>query len=299
VRDDKQDLPMKVRIRRVALGLATRICAVLLVGGIAAIMVRLGPGFSADERDLDPTFSASSRAAMHAARAPEQNILLYLVNFVRGAVNGDLGKSRALEVSVSDLIAQRGPVTARILLLGAGEGWLVGLTWAAAATLLRRRAVTAISSYANLCVLCVPIAAIAALGWTARWPAEIVLALALLPRIFQVTRTLMTAALSRPDVLAARSRGIGSARIFVWHIMPGILGPMLAWMAATIAMAIGAMVPIEVVLDVPGLGQLAWKAALARDLPVLLALTALVAAIVQLSNWATTGAGDKLRGQPV
>ena len=72
---------------------------------------------------------------------------------------------------------------------------------------------------------------------------------------------------------------------------------MLAWMAATVGLAIAAVVPIEVICDVPGLGQLAWKAALGRDLPVLVVLTVLVAIVIQLSSSASGLATRALRGE--
>ena len=49
-------------------------------------------------------------------------------------------------------------------------------------------------------------------------------------------------------------------------------------------MAFGAAVAIEAICDIPGLGQLAWKAAAARDLPVLVVLTVLIAMMTQMSN---------------
>jgi peptide/nickel transport system permease protein len=54
--------------------------------------------------------------------------------------------------------------------------------------------------------------------------------------------------------------------------------------------ALSALVPVEVLFDVPGLGQLAWNAAMNRDLPVLLAVTLLMALAVTSSGM--------LSGQP-
>ena len=51
---------------------------------------------------------------------------------------------------------------------------------------------------------------------------------------------------------------------------------LLALAGATVSLAFGAAIPLEVVCDSPGLGHLAWQAATARDLPVLVALTLLV-----------------------
>jgi ABC-type dipeptide/oligopeptide/nickel transport system permease component len=52
---------------------------------------------------------------------------------------------------------------------------------------------------------------------------------------------------------------------------------MLALVAASVSMAVGAIIPIEAICDAAGLGRLAWQAAMARDLPLLLNLTMLIA----------------------
>jgi len=43
--------------------------------------------------------------------------------------------------------------------------------------------------------------------------------------------------------------------------------------------------------DLPGIGQLAWKAAVARDLPVLVVLTAIITLATQLCNSVSDWAG--------
>jgi ABC-type dipeptide/oligopeptide/nickel transport system permease component len=49
-------------------------------------------------------------------------------------------------------------------------------------------------------------------------------------------------------------------------------------------MALGATIPVEVICDSPGIGQLAWRAVLGRDLPLLVNLTVLVAALTMAAN---------------
>jgi ABC-type dipeptide/oligopeptide/nickel transport system permease component len=55
-------------------------------------------------------------------------------------------------------------------------------------------------------------------------------------------------------------------------------------------MAFGAAIPVETLCDLPGVGQLAWKAAMARDLPLLVSLTMLITLLTQacnaVSDWA-------------
>ena len=255
------------RVSRLLLNCAARVLAILLAAGIAMLLVRYGPGFESEERDLDPTVSASTRTAIHTR-------LLSL----------DFSESRALGRPVRELIAERGPATLRILVFGSAMAWIVALPWAIALTVFRVPALAGLSSLISACLLCLPTAAIAALMLNADWPAEMVLALALAPRIFQVVRGLIMQAVQHGEVLAARARGLRPLRILGWYVLPQITGPMLAWLVATTGLAIAAIVPIEVICDVPGLGQLAWKAALARDLPLLVVLTVLVAIVIQLSN---------------
>jgi peptide/nickel transport system permease protein len=59
--------------------------------------------------------------------------------------------------------------------------------------------------------------------------------------------------------------------------LPAISPQLLALAAASVSLAIGAAIPIEAICDVPGLGKLAWNAAMARDLPLLVNLTMIVA----------------------
>jgi ABC-type dipeptide/oligopeptide/nickel transport system permease component len=62
------------------------------------------------------------------------------------------------------------------------------------------------------------------------------------------------------------SQGLGSAAIFWRHVLPVV----------SFAIAFGAAIPIEALCDSPGLGQLAWQAALSRDLPLIVNVTLVV-----------------------
>jgi peptide/nickel transport system permease protein len=75
----------------------------------------------------------------------------------------------------------------------------------------------------------------------------------------------------------ARVRGIAEWRILAAHVLPSTAPQMFALAGASACMAIGAAIPVEAICDVPGLGRLAWQAAMARDLPLLVNLTMLIA----------------------
>ena len=65
------------------------------------------------------------------------------------------------------------------------------------------------------------------------------------------------------------------------------------------AMAVGATVPVEALCGFAGIGQLAWQAALARDLPLLTNITILVTLVTLLANSGADVIGYVLRGQEV
>jgi peptide/nickel transport system permease protein len=77
--------------------------------------------------------------------------------------------------------------------------------------------------------------------------------------------------------------------------MPSVAPQLLALAGVSVSIAFGAAIPIEALCDLPGIGQLAWKAATARDLPLLVAVTFLVIAMTQACNALSDWAG--LRGR--
>src|SRR6266446_1374198 len=68
--------PWKIA-RRLAQKLGAIAALVLLGGLLSATLVRLAPGFDADERELDPGLNAESVRALRQSRAGEHNILSF------------------------------------------------------------------------------------------------------------------------------------------------------------------------------------------------------------------------------
>jgi peptide/nickel transport system permease protein len=64
------------------------------------------------------------------------------------------------------------------------------------------------------------------------------------------------------------------------HMAPALAPQLGALASLSMVSALSALVPVEVLFNVPGLGELAWNAAMNRDLPVLLAVTMIMAVAV-------------------
>jgi peptide/nickel transport system permease protein len=246
--------------------------------------VRLAPGFDADERELDPTLNAESIRALREARAGEHNILGYYAAYLRGAVHGDLGTSHALGQPVKNLLRERWPVTVRVAGIGLLLAWLLATTLAFTACLWRRPAYEIFGTTASGAFLCIPAAVLALLSVILNAPGYLAIAFIVFPKIYRYSRNLLAKAYDLPHITAARARGLGEIRILTWHVLP-VAGPqMIALAGITVSIALGATIPVEALCGLPGIGQLAWQAALARDLPLLVNLTLLVTLVTLLAN---------------
>jgi peptide/nickel transport system permease protein len=271
-------------IRRAAVQALILIATLLIGGFLGCLLLRFGPGFDVDERDLDQRYSSETIKAIHAARAGERNIVPFYFNYIKNALHGDLGISTSLEQPVVQLIAARAPATFRLIALGLLAGWIPGLLLGFAAALNPRTPVPLLSELLSGFFLCFPAAVLALLLYLAGGPASIVIAATIFPRVYRYAQTLLSESLAQPQILAAAARGIPRSQILLRYVLPPAIAPLAALLGVSITLAFGATIPVEVVCDIPGLGQLAWKAALARDLPLLAAMTLIVTAVTLTAN---------------
>jgi peptide/nickel transport system permease protein len=114
----------------------------------------------------------------------------------------------------------------------------------------------------------------------------LVMTLLLAARDFKFLNRIVRKAWLDPHLLHARAQGIPTLRLVQTHILPSIASQLLALATLSVVTALSALVPVEVIFNVPGLGQLAWNSAMNRDLPVLLAVTMIMAIAVTLAGMA-------------
>ncbi len=260
-------------------------------------MVRLAPGFDADERQLDPHLNAESLQALHTARQHDHNVWRFYFNYMNRAVHGDLGTSLALGQPVRTLLRDRAPLTLRLLSIGLALAWLAALGLALTAAWLRLSAYDAVTTMVSGAFLCIPAAVLALLSVLWNVPGSLAIALIVFPPIYPYTRNLLAKSYSQPYIITARAKGLGEARILFWHVVPAVAPQLLAVAGVSVSMAIGATIPVEALCGLAGLGQLAWQAALARDLPLLVNITILVTVVTLLANCGADVIGHMVRGQ--
>ncbi|HLY16570.1 MAG TPA: ABC transporter permease [Bryobacteraceae bacterium] len=268
-------------VARLSLSMAVTVVA----GGVlTAALVRLSPGFGVDEHVLDPTRDAAALRAVQAARPEQSDFLGYTISHTAAMFRGDLGLSRNWNRPVAGLLRERWPVTAQLMLVGILGGWALALAFALPGVLWPSRAWRAFAAGTSGLLLSIPSAALALLIFVYAGPVRAVMALAVFPRVYQYLHNILSDAAAQPHVMAARARGVRPTRILLWHILRVAAPQVLALAGVSVSMAFGAAVAVEVICDLPGIGQLAWRAALARDLPLLVTLTMLVTLATQLAN---------------
>jgi peptide/nickel transport system permease protein len=260
------------------------VCLGLVGALLSATLVRFAPGSGASERELDPRWRADSVEALRQQQALHQGLPSFYFHYLVALAHGDLGESESLKRPVRELLRQRLPVTGNSVLRGLGVAWLAAALLASFGIACRGWFFEASTAAFNSLLLSLPSAVVAMLAVQLRTPVFFAIAIAVFPRLYSYIRNLLVRSYDQPHILAARARGLGSSAIFLRHVLPLAAPPLLALLGVSFAISFGAAIPIEALCDSPGLGQLAWHAALSRDLPLIVNVTLVVALVMLAAN---------------
>lgn len=271
--------------------LARFLVIVLAAGLMGATLVRLAPAFGVSDADLDPRLSGSVQA-----NTVRPNVAQFYMGYVRGLTAGDFGISSGTGRPIAELLRERLPVSLRSLGVGVGVGAGAGFGSAAVVTAFSAPVVSAAPVVVSTVLLSIPSAALALLFVIAGWPPGVALAALLFPKIYRLSVAVLAKAASAPHIVAARARGVSAVRIFFAHIVAPACPQLLAIAGMAVSIGFPALVPVEAVCDSPGVLQLAWRAALARDLPVLVTMT-MVASVIVLCGNAAADLSAKVLGR--
>ena len=261
---------------RLLSSLLTLIAVVLAGGCIAAALVRYSPGFDSIPEDLNLEIGPATLRDLHNKHDRDSSLPVFYTRYVAGALRGDFGVSQDFKQPVADLLRRRAPVTLRLILWGTACGWLFSglLAWMAVWT---RRAIIEVAAFSlSGLLLAIPPAVLALAFFFLEAPLALALALALLPKLFGTMRTLLEDYYASSAVLAARARGVKPGVIALRYVLGAAAPQLLALMGISLVLAFGSAIPIETLCDVPGLGALALKAAIARDMPLLCGLALII-----------------------
>ena len=294
-------------IRRVAALLATLVFVSMLV--FVAIRVLPGdPVLVMAGPEANPEVVARLREAMGLDRP----LTVQYVEWLAGALRGQLGVSLQYDVPVGALIVSRLPVTLPLTALSAGLAVLVALPLGVFAAVRARRPgdyLTMVVAQLGLAIpsfwagLLLILLFSVHLGWFRSggfdgwgqgfWAALRALLLpALALGLFQAgvliraTRSALLEVLAEDYVRTARAKGVSEVRVIVEHALRNALIPVVTVAGLQLGQLLAGSIILESVFALPGLGRLALGAITARDLPVVQGVTLFVASCIVTINFA-------------
>jgi peptide/nickel transport system permease protein len=289
--------------------LAALAVLVVLVSVVVFGLLYLAPGSPEQvllgARPSTPETIAAIRAEYHL----DDPFFVQYLEWARGAVRLDFGRSIRTNEPVLDGIRERLTLTLQLGLLAFALTMLIGVPLGMLAAVRKRtaldRGVVALSvvgvsapSFATgvllLYVFAVRFAWFPVFGQGTgvgdrlhhlALPA-FSLALTGIGLVLKLTRTAVIVALDQDYVTFARSRGISRGRVLWAYGLRNALVPIVTAGGLLLAYMLAGTVLVEVTFALPGLGSLLVDSVRTLDLPMVQALTILVAVIVVLVNLA-------------
>ena len=262
-----------------------RTCLVVLLAGLlGAILIEMAPGFDADERENDPRLSNRTIDALRQERSERPGPIASYTALLAGFARGDFGNSELYGEPVLNLVRERLPVTAASVGGGLGGGWMLGMAVAVAAALRRDGLLPIAAAGISNTFLSIPSGLLAITCLVFDLPPAFAIAAVVFPRVFSHGYTQLCNSLDLPHVLMARALGMKRITTFWFHVAPASIPAMIGLAGVTVPLAVGASIPVEALSDSPGVGQLAWRAALGRDVPLVVGITMILAAITVSAN---------------
>jgi peptide/nickel transport system permease protein len=275
--------------KRILLTLPT----LFLVSVIVFILIRLVPGDPAQVL-LGEDADKEAVAALHEEMGLNRPLPVQYLHWLNESVRGNLGKSIGSGEDVTELIANRVPVSATVALTAVSLATLIAIGAGLLAAWRRNTALDfAVVSAASL-VLAIPsfwLGMILLLvfglriGWfpvvgyvpfsesAEQWVLYLVLPILTLTivEVGVLTRMMRSSSvdvLKMEYVTHARAKGLSEFSVLSRHVFPNAFAPTMTLVGLTLGQLLGGIAVIETVFTLPGLGRLMVDGILARDYPV-------------------------------
>ncbi|TXL73738.1 ABC transporter permease [Vineibacter terrae] len=227
----------------------------------------------------------------------DRPLVVQFFDWVGRAALGDFGQSYFFKQRVSELIAERMPVTVTLGLVGLAIALVVSLPLGIIAAVRENTAVDRLVQLVALIGQAMPsfwlglilmVTLGLRLGWlpisgTGSWEhyvmPGIVLAFSAIPALTRLTRSGMIQALASDYIRTARAKGLSRASILLKHALRNAAIPVVAIAAVQLGFMLGGSIVIESVFALHGVGFLAWESIGKNDFPVVQAVVLVLAVI--------------------
>ena len=285
------------------------VVSLFLISLVTFVIVHVVPGDPA-MLILGHEASPEQLAGLRASLGLDRPLPLQYLTWLAGAVHGDLGQSLRHHLPVSQLIAERLPVTASLaalsLLLAVAIALPLGILAAvkdgsplAYGALALSQAGAAVPAFWIGILLILLLAVqnrVFPTGGYVPWSESpfgalrslalpaVALGLPLAAVLVRLVRGSLLDELAQDHIQTARAKGLPERAILLRHALRGALLPTVTMLGLQLGFLVGGSVVIEQVFALPGLGRLTLFAIANRDIPLMQGLVLFIATLVVAIN---------------
>lgn len=265
--------------------LALTVPVLLGVATLVFALIHLVPGDPA-EAMLGESAPAADLAELRTRLGLDKPLLVQYQAFVLGLARGNLGTSFRYNTPVAREIGQRLGRTAQLALAAMAVSILVALPLGVLGALYRGQWIDQVATTVSLLGVAMPnfwlgpllaIVFAVSLGWlpvsgTGSWQHLVLPAVtlggALAALLARMTRATLIDELRELYVLAARARGVSSARAVISHALRNSLIPVVTIIGLQLGAVLTGTIITETIFAWPGVGRLLIQAISFRDYPL-------------------------------
>jgi peptide/nickel transport system permease protein len=294
-------------VRRLLLG----VLVLFLVSVVVFAATQALPGDPA-RSILGRTATPASLKALREQLGLSGSVLSQYVDWITGLLHGDAGNSLAAQEPVSDLLGDKVVNSAFLVFLSGIISIPLSIAIGSYAALRRDRTFDVTSSLTTLVFAALPefvvgislVVIFSTTVFTGFLPAITIippggrpwddmqamilptatLVLAVTPYVVRIMRASMIEVLESDYVEMARLKGLPERTVIVRHALPNALGPTFQVIAINLAYLAGGVIVVEYVFNYAGIGGALRDAVSTQDLPVVQALSMLIAAVYVVLN---------------
>ncbi|MBQ9158921.1 MAG: ABC transporter permease [Erysipelotrichaceae bacterium] len=288
---------LKYIAKRLVIGALT----LLILSTITFFGVRAMPGdpFSQDNKVIAAETYEAMKAKFHLDKPLPEQYFIFLGNAIRGDFGESISKKGKL---VSDIIALRFPVTAKLGAIAFCVSMVVGLAFGIIAALAKHRWVNSLITVIStlgvslpnfLFAIMIMIVFAVKLGWLPivglNGPQYYILPVAALSlgpisSVTRLTRSSIRDVMHEDYITLSRSKGNKEARTIIVHGLKNALLPVVTYAGPLFAGMITGSLVIETLFSVPGIGAEFTNSITNRDYTLVMGLTILFGVLVIIMN---------------
>jgi oligopeptide transport system permease protein len=242
-------------------------------------------------------------AALRAQYNLDQPFWVQYGLYLKNLLTLNLGQTFSGQ-EVSAVIARAYPVTARLAILALAFEAIFGVLFGVIAGLRKGKLFDSTVLVASLVVIAVPVFVLGfvlqlvvgvQLGWvrptvsgSAPWnqlilPA-VVLGLVSLAYVLRLTRASISENMNADYVRTATAKGLSRRRVVLVHILRNSLIPVVTFLGADLGALMGGAIVTEGIFNVPGVGNLLYKAVLNGETPTVVAVVGILVIVFVVAN---------------